>query len=84
LCPCSCGFEFFSPGAPAFFIREGYAGNITPYRVLVVVQFISFLPLVRGLEFVLFDGNTGTLLQSQWGVLGLCALWGAGLLAPAE
>jgi hypothetical protein len=45
------------------------------------------LPLfssVRGLEFLLFGRVSGTLLQSQWGVLGLCLLWEAGLLEPAE
>jgi hypothetical protein len=49
-----------------------------------MVQITSFLPSARGLEFLLFDGGVGTLLQSERGVLGLCALWGAGLLALAE
>jgi hypothetical protein len=39
--------RFFSPGVPAIFFREGYAGNVTPCRVLVVVQITSFLPSVR-------------------------------------
>jgi hypothetical protein len=64
----------FSPVAPAVFLREGYAGNITPCRVLVVVQITSFFPLVRNLAFLLFDGSEWTLPQSQWGSLGLCAL----------
>jgi hypothetical protein len=46
-----------------------------------VLQITSFLTTVRGLEFSLFDGSTGALLQSQWGALSLCALLGAGLLS---
>jgi hypothetical protein len=57
------------------FFREEYAVCVTPYRVLVV-PINSFLPSLRGLEFLLFDGGAGVLLQSQWGVLGLCVLWG--------
>jgi hypothetical protein len=76
--------SFFSLGALAVFLREGYTGYITPCRVLAMVQITSFLPSVRGLEFPLFDGSTGALLQSQWDMLGLCALWEASLLAPAE
>jgi hypothetical protein len=74
------GFGFFSPGAPAVFLREGYARNVNHCRVLVVVQITSFLPSVRGLNFPLFDGGIGTLPQSQWGVLDLdlCALWETG------
>jgi hypothetical protein len=52
--------------------------------VLVVVLITSFLSSVRRLEFLLFDGGIGALLPSQWGALGLCALWGVDLLAPAE
>jgi hypothetical protein len=59
-------FSFFSPGAPTVFLREGCTGNITPCSVLAVVQITSFLPSARGLEFPLFDGDTRTLLQSQW------------------
>jgi hypothetical protein len=40
-----------------------------------MVPITSSLPSVRGLEFLLFDGSAGVLLQSQWGVLRLCALW---------
>jgi hypothetical protein len=43
-----------------------------------------FSPFSEGLEFLLFDGDIRALLQSQWRVLGLCALWVAGLLAAAE
>jgi hypothetical protein len=39
------------------------------FRVLVVVPITSFLPLVRGLLFLPFGGGSGTLLQSQQGVL---------------
>jgi hypothetical protein len=63
------------------FLREGYAGYVGPCLVLVL-QIASFLPSVRGLEFVLFDGSRA-LLQSQE-ALSLCALWRAGLLAPVE
>jgi hypothetical protein len=84
LCPCRWCFEFFFPGAPAVFLREGYAGYVTNCRVLVEVPITPFLPSVRGLEFLLFDRCSGALLKSQWGVLGLCALWGIGLLAPAK
>jgi hypothetical protein len=48
------------------------------------VPITSFLPPVGKLEFLLFHGDAGTLLQWQWGVLGLCALWGTSLLAPSE
>jgi hypothetical protein len=67
---------FFSPGAPTVFLRERYAGYVTPCSVLVVVPITSFLPSVRGLEFPFFDGGTGALLQSQWGSLGLCTVGG--------
>jgi hypothetical protein len=51
--------------------------------VFTVVQITSFLPSVWGLKFKLFDVGAGILLKLQWGALGLCALWKAGLLAPA-
>jgi hypothetical protein len=70
---------FFSPGALAVFLREGYAGYVVPCRILVMLWITSFLPSVRRLEFPLFDEGAGALLQSPWGVLGLCALWRAGL-----
>jgi hypothetical protein len=66
------------------FLREGYVGYVTLCRVLLVMQITSFLPEVKGLEFLLFDGGAGALLQSQWGALGLCTLWTAGLLASEE
>jgi hypothetical protein len=69
---------FFSPGSSSVFLREGYAEYITPCRALVVVLITSFLSSARGLEFLLFDGGTGALLQSQWEALGLCALQGWG------
>jgi hypothetical protein len=53
----SWGFEFFSLGVPAVFLREGYAGNVTSCRV--IVQITSFLSSVRGLELQLFDGAHG-------------------------
>jgi hypothetical protein len=48
------------------------------------VLITSFLSSDRWLEFLLFDGGTGVLLQSQWGALGICVLWVADLLAPVE
>jgi hypothetical protein len=54
---------FFSPGAPEVFLREGYAGYVTPCKVLIVVLITSFLPSLRGLEFSLFDGDAETLLS---------------------
>jgi hypothetical protein len=65
------------------FLREGCAGYITPCRVLVVVPITSFLPSVKGLELLLFNGGTMALLQSQWGALDLYAVWGVGLLVAA-
>jgi hypothetical protein len=67
------------------FLREGCVGYVTPCRVLVALLITSFLPSVRAarVEFLLFDQDIRALLQSQWGVLGLCMLQGAGLLAPA-
>jgi hypothetical protein len=63
------GFVFFififSHVALAMFLREGYAGYLIPCRILVVVLITSFIPSVRGLEFLLFDGGIGILLQSQ-------------------
>jgi hypothetical protein len=53
---------FFYLGAPAVFLRKGFAGYVTPCSVLVVVPISSFLPSVRGLEFLLFDGGTGAFL----------------------
>jgi hypothetical protein len=49
---------FFSPEAPAIFLKEGYAGNVTPCRVLVV-KITSFHPSVSRLESLLFDGGAG-------------------------
>jgi hypothetical protein len=57
------------------FLREQYVGYVTLCRVLVVVQITSFLSSVRELEFLLFDGDTGALLQLQGGALGVCVLW---------
>jgi hypothetical protein len=42
-------FLFF-PGVPAVFLREGYTGNITPCRVLVVQFTYLFSPLSEGTE----------------------------------
>jgi hypothetical protein len=58
------------------FLREGYAGYITPYRVVVVVIMISFLSTAYGLEFLLFDGVAGTLLQLQCSAGSLCTVRG--------
>jgi hypothetical protein len=77
-------FFFFPPGTPAVFVREGYAGYVALCRVLIVVLITTFLFSARGLDFQLFDGGIRALLQSQLGALGLCALWAAGFLAPAE
>jgi hypothetical protein len=66
------------------FLRQGYAGYVTPSKVLVVVPITCSLASVMGLKLLLFEGGAGTLLQLQRGVLGLCVLWDAGLLAPAE
>jgi hypothetical protein len=40
--------RFFSPGAPAVFLREGYAGNVTSCWVLVVLQITFFSPFSEG------------------------------------
>jgi hypothetical protein len=66
-------FFFWSSSS---FPQRGYTGNVTFSRVLVVVLITSFLPSVRGLEFLLLDGGMGTLQKSYWGMLSLCALWG--------
>jgi hypothetical protein len=66
LIPCILVFgvlSFFSPGAPALLLREGYAGYVAPHRVFIVVPITSFLSSARGLEFLLFDGGAGALLQ---------------------
>jgi hypothetical protein len=76
--------SFFFSWRSSSFPQSGYAGNVTPSRVLVVVRITSFLPSVRGLEFLHFDRGVGIVLQSQWGMLSLCALWEAGILIPAE
>jgi hypothetical protein len=52
-------FSFFSPGAPTVFLREGYAGYVTPCRVLVAVLITSLLPSRKGLELLVFDGAQG-------------------------
>jgi hypothetical protein len=83
--PIVWGFEFFSSGAPAVFFREDGMLEMVPLLVCLFCCRLPLLPSVRGLEFLLFDGGAWTLLQSQSspGSLGLCALCGAGLLAPA-
>jgi hypothetical protein len=65
-------FEFFSPEDSAIFLREGYAGNVIPCGVLVVVQITSFLPSAKGLEFLLFDGGSPTVAVGSAG--SLCTL----------
>jgi hypothetical protein len=52
--------------------------------MVLMMQITSFLPLMRELEIPLFGGDARTLLQSQRGVLDLCAFWEAGFVAPAE
>jgi hypothetical protein len=47
------------------FLREGYAGYVIPCRVLVVVPVASFLPSVRRLEFLFFDGGKGLSYSSS-------------------
>jgi hypothetical protein len=54
---------FFSPRAPAVFLREGYAGYATPCRVFAVLLITSFLSSVKKLEFLLFDVGAGTFLK---------------------
>jgi hypothetical protein len=76
------GFRVLFPGVSAVFLREGYAGNVSFCRVLVVVQITSSLLSVRDLELLLFVGGVAILPWSQWEALGLCALQEAGLLAP--
>jgi hypothetical protein len=46
------------------FLREGYAGYVTPCRILVVLQITSFLLSASQLEFQLFDGGMGTLMKT--------------------
>jgi hypothetical protein len=58
--------RFFSPGAPAGFVREEYAGYVTSCRVLVMVS--------EGAGVLFSDGGTGAVLPSWWGPLGLCEL----------
>lgn len=52
--------------------------------VLVIVPITSFLPSVRGLEFLLFDGCAGALLQLLWQCCVSVHCVGIGFLAPAE
>jgi hypothetical protein len=49
------------------FLREEYAGYVTPCSVLVVVPITSFLPSVRRLEeeILLLNQGSGVLLQVQ-------------------
>jgi hypothetical protein len=79
LIPCApgvgfCGFflSWCSHSIP----QRGVRWILYPCRVLVVVPITSFFSSARGLEFLLFDGGARALLQSHWGILGLCALWG--------
>jgi hypothetical protein len=58
--------------------------DMLPLAAFLFCVWCSFLLSARGLEFLLFDWGKEALLQSQWGVLSLCALWEAGILAPAE
>jgi hypothetical protein len=83
LCPCSWGFEFFSPGALAVFLKEGVCWKCYPLHGSFCGADYLFLPSARGLEFPLFDGGMWTLLQ-LCGACQVSALWETGLLAPAE
>jgi hypothetical protein len=40
LCPCGWGFRAFSPRVPVIFLREKYARNVTPSRVLVDADYL--------------------------------------------
>jgi hypothetical protein len=44
LCPCIWGFEFFSPGAPAVFLREEYAEYLPLAGLLLWCQLPVFSP----------------------------------------
>jgi hypothetical protein len=59
------GFELFSPGIPTDFLREEYAGNLAPYKVLLVMKITSFLSSVRDWGFHSLMGGADTFLQSQ-------------------
>jgi hypothetical protein len=52
------------------FLREGYAGYVTPCGFLVVVPITFFFSSARELEFLLFDG-----IQAVWSVGPLCTGW---------
>jgi hypothetical protein len=80
-------------GVLSFFLQElnqypqrGVCWKCYPFQgsCCGVDYLFSALSEVRGLEFLLFDWGTGTLLQSQRGVLGFCAPWEVGLLVPAQ
>jgi hypothetical protein len=68
LIPCvpAVGILSFYSGVPAVFLTVGYAGNVTLFRLLVMVHITSFLPSVRDLGFPLFDGEVGPL---HWNIL---------------
>jgi hypothetical protein len=86
LCPCIWCFEVFfsfswsSSSVP----QRGVCWICCPLQGSGCGADYLFSPFSEGLEFLLFDGDIRALLQSQWRVLGLCALWVAGLLAAAE
>jgi hypothetical protein len=54
-------FVLFPPEVPEVFLREGE----DCWQDLVVVSINSLLPSARGLEFPLFGGSSGPVLQSQ-------------------
>jgi hypothetical protein len=49
-----------------------------------MIPLAGFFSGRRRIKIPLFDGGMGTPLQSQMGVLGLCALGEAGFLTPSE
>jgi hypothetical protein len=53
---------FFSPGAPAVFLREGYAGYVSHCRILFMLKIISFLPSLRGQSSHSFMGTLKRIL----------------------
>jgi hypothetical protein len=57
------------------FLREGYAGYVTPGRVLFLVSITSFLSSGRGLKFQLFDGHKGSTAVTVRSVGSLCTVW---------
>jgi hypothetical protein len=76
-------FEIFFSWSSSSLTQRGVSWKCYPFQCFCGADYL-FSSFSKGDRVPTLWWGTGTLLQSQWGVLGLCELWEAGFLAPAK